>query len=277
MTEDPTLLAAVLAAPHDDGPRLAYADWLAGREDEDDQLRAEFIRLQIKLVREPFAGAKAADPTAEIVRRTRWILDEARERELRERRASGWAVAVASLVHGYAFDRGFIGRVTLPAADFLVHGARLFGLAPILHVELTGVAGHVAELFASPLLERVPALSLRDAGLGDDDVEVLAASPHLAGLWWLDLGHNPIGRRGVEALAAAGERLPSLVYVGLDANPCDPRETVGLEGFLIVDVRLPADGKALEALHGHLPWLHHPTDSLLDYPPNPLRPRPPAQ
>jgi uncharacterized protein (TIGR02996 family) len=35
-------LAAVVAAPGDDGPRLAYADWLARR----DARRAEFIRVQ---------------------------------------------------------------------------------------------------------------------------------------------------------------------------------------------------------------------------------------
>jgi uncharacterized protein (TIGR02996 family) len=273
MTEDPILLAAVLAAPHDDAPRLAYADWLAGLPDEADQRRAEFIRLQIQLAREPFAGPIGADPNVELVRRARWLQSDARERELRELRASAWAVPVAALVNGYAFDRGFIARVTLPAADFLANGDRLLALAPILHVELTGVAGKSAELFASPLLERVPALSLAANGLGDDDVRLLADSPHLAKLWWLDLSQNPIGRPGVEALAAS-RRLPELIFVGLDNNPFDPRETVGLEGFLIVDVRLPAEGKALEAAHGYLPWLHHHTDSLLEHPPNPLRPRP---
>jgi uncharacterized protein (TIGR02996 family) len=43
-----TLLGAVLAAPDDDAPRLAYAGWLAAHGQPD---RAELIRAQIELAR----------------------------------------------------------------------------------------------------------------------------------------------------------------------------------------------------------------------------------
>ena len=43
MTDADALLAAILADPDDDTPRLAYADWLGESGDAD---RAEFIRLQ---------------------------------------------------------------------------------------------------------------------------------------------------------------------------------------------------------------------------------------
>jgi hypothetical protein len=129
-------------------------------------------------------------------------------------------------------------------------------------------------LFASPHLERVAALTLDGNGLDDDDVKALAASPHLGRLWWLDLGHNRITIAGVSALAAS-KLLPGLTYVGLDYNPSDPRETVGVEAYVIVDAALPPEGEALEAVHGPIPWLHRHSDSALDYPPNPLRaPRP---
>src|SRR5262245_14756362 len=45
---NPTLYQAVLDAPDDDAPRLAYADWL---DDHGDPDRAQFIRLQCRLAR----------------------------------------------------------------------------------------------------------------------------------------------------------------------------------------------------------------------------------
>jgi uncharacterized protein (TIGR02996 family) len=44
MTTSPDLLAAILAAPNDDLPRLIYADWL---DEHGESKRAEFIRRQI--------------------------------------------------------------------------------------------------------------------------------------------------------------------------------------------------------------------------------------
>jgi uncharacterized protein (TIGR02996 family) len=44
------LLAAILAAPDDDAPRLAYADWL---DEHGEPERASFIRVQCKLARLP--------------------------------------------------------------------------------------------------------------------------------------------------------------------------------------------------------------------------------
>ncbi len=43
--ENPALLAAIIAHPDEDTPRLMYADWL---QENDDEARAEFIRLHIE-------------------------------------------------------------------------------------------------------------------------------------------------------------------------------------------------------------------------------------
>lgn len=48
MTDESALLAAVIADPADDAPRLVYADWL---DDHGEEARAEFIRTQIALAR----------------------------------------------------------------------------------------------------------------------------------------------------------------------------------------------------------------------------------
>jgi uncharacterized protein (TIGR02996 family) len=47
MDDRRALLAAILANPEEDTPRLALADWLQEHGDRHDQARAEFIRLQI--------------------------------------------------------------------------------------------------------------------------------------------------------------------------------------------------------------------------------------
>lgn len=47
MTDGEALLKAILAHPEEDTPRLVYADWLQENGQEE---RAEFIRLQIKIV-----------------------------------------------------------------------------------------------------------------------------------------------------------------------------------------------------------------------------------
>ena len=43
MSTESALLAAIWADPHDDTPRLVYADWL---DEHDQPARAEFIRAQ---------------------------------------------------------------------------------------------------------------------------------------------------------------------------------------------------------------------------------------
>ena len=46
MTDGDALLAAIYHNPHDDTPRLVYADWL---EENGDEARAEFIRVQCRI------------------------------------------------------------------------------------------------------------------------------------------------------------------------------------------------------------------------------------
>jgi uncharacterized protein (TIGR02996 family) len=53
-----TLIDAIHAAPHDDGPRLAYADWLEAHEAA---VYAQFIRLQCQ---KPYIGICNRNPTS---------------------------------------------------------------------------------------------------------------------------------------------------------------------------------------------------------------------
>jgi uncharacterized protein (TIGR02996 family) len=59
------LIAAIIANPDEDTPRLALADWLQEHGDEHDRARAECIRLQIRAERlPPSAERKRADSDA---------------------------------------------------------------------------------------------------------------------------------------------------------------------------------------------------------------------
>lgn len=80
--EDRALYHSILAAPHDDAPRLVYADWLDDRAATEPDLparrlraRAELIRVQVALARSGPGGWKRDKPRPpELVARERRLL-----------------------------------------------------------------------------------------------------------------------------------------------------------------------------------------------------------
>ncbi len=81
MNDGEALFQALLANPNDDGPRLAYADWLEEHGGPEDRARAEFIRLQVQLARLP-EGDSVREQLAQ------------RESELHDRHQEHWEAAV---------------------------------------------------------------------------------------------------------------------------------------------------------------------------------------
>lgn len=156
MTEEQSLLAAILAAPDEDTPRLAYADWLGenGRHD-----LAEFIRVQCELERSDRRDVnllrqrrlderrrdmwqlgtrlvgdpvrwrgKPWDEVGEAVERIDYLIG--RERELLNKYGREWVPILPenfeSPIGGdgrwpYEFRRGFVHSVVCSAADWLSH------------------------------------------------------------------------------------------------------------------------------------------------------------
>jgi len=227
-------LHAVIAAPTEDEPRLAYADAVAASDPE----RAELIRIQVALAR---ARQAHVMPAAGAV---------SQEHALLRARAATWGADLAPLVDKLQFLRGFPEVVTLDAAAFLERADELYRRAPILHLDLTGVTAVAARLFASPQLARIRSLRLNGNRLGDAEVALLAASPHLGNLAWLDLGSNQIGAAGLEALAAS-QALPKLGYVGFAFNAVEdptPRHADEYDAT-------SAEGKRLQAAYGPRAWL----------------------
>jgi uncharacterized protein (TIGR02996 family) len=170
-------LAAVIAAPDDDNPRLIAADWL----DERGDVRGEFIRVQVELARTPepavtTQGRIAADDVDDMRSRCRrcrevpaglcrWHELCRRERELLDRYTFGF-IAAPSVPHrawrldsdplcaddpaflGCTFRRGFIESITCDWASWLIAHEHVYwhpdqprdcppGAVPLREVRLT--------------------------------------------------------------------------------------------------------------------------------------------
>ena len=134
-------LADILEHPDDDTPRLVYADWLEENGDTDDALRAEFIRVQVKL---------AHGPDECLHRRERelwemsggdkeWLIpDPATPQHAHiclETDVMALANTVGDVLPVLVYRRGFVERVRFPLAAWLEHGPALVAAYPVQRVE----------------------------------------------------------------------------------------------------------------------------------------------
>lgn len=205
MTDDErALLAAIIAHPDDDTPRLVYADWL---DEHGDAARAEFIRVEVQIAhRDPddeFDGGRRA---ALFERRAALLKAHARE----------WLEPFHGCAKESGFERGFVAEVEATADMFLTHGERWAAITPLTRVRFVGtlvVADGAAapgcyrskELFTSPLLARLETIDLDNNRLTPDDVRRLAAYPDLSRLRVLVLAWNGIGSEGAAVLAGMSQ------------------------------------------------------------------------
>jgi uncharacterized protein (TIGR02996 family) len=233
----------------DDSIRLAYADSIASKRPE----RAEFIRLQVERARNERASrALRSAPSA-------------REAELRQRFGVEWAHAIEPFARplapnapdrGWEYERGFIAEMRTDPDMVADSRDFLFRSTPIEHIDLTS-DGPILAALAAPRAAQVRSFALRELGLGDEDMVALARDARLDGCEWLDLRSNNIGERGVTALAESA-RIRAIPIVLLRFNPCDPGTQYSDDGSGYGEMWLPPEGKALEKLHGRIPWLHLP-------------------
>lgn len=127
-----SLIAAVIAQPDDDLPRLTYADHLGGEHaDEKSCMRAEFIRVQIDLWRLPRDRGLSS----------RWSMLTRRDYELQR-----WLfndVRLAVFPDGddvevlWLYQRGFVEVVTCSWAQFRPRADAMRAATPLRQVRLT--------------------------------------------------------------------------------------------------------------------------------------------
>jgi uncharacterized protein (TIGR02996 family) len=200
MCDRDAFLAAILAAPADDLPRLIFADWLDEHGDAD---RAEFIRLQ--------CAAARGDLAARSIAATR------RQAVLAKTHRDEWLGPLARAVYSAEYRRGFAEHAVLPAAVFLREGPALRRLTPLRSVALLGAGRVLPALLDGPHLRGLTALHLTGARLGNEGIGLLAAAPALAGLRTLRLGQNDLGNAAAAALAHS-PHLGTLTTLVLDRN-----------------------------------------------------------
>ncbi len=230
MSDRDALLAAILAHPDEDTPRLAFADYL---DEHGDAPRAEFIRVQIELVRLREAEADLPEHFGRYYstslpaywRRPHDTPERVallkREAELLDAHDSEWRKGLPKYADNAVtgadvrFRRGFVGHATVPVGKFMKEPAGLWGSHPVESILLRYAGGHDRRKVATC----APLAALRELRLidGEGDGTTLAPyaeSPHLAGLRTLGLSHFGLTNDGAEALA----RSPHLRRLALDLD-----------------------------------------------------------
>src|SRR5215470_7489416 len=108
MSDEKALLAAIWEHPHEDTPRLMYADWLDEQGGESNVAKAAFIRAQCEMARVPPYTAP-------------WYELRKRANKLSEPFTGEWKHGYSVAVRNASYERGFFrpqGR-TFTGAKFV--------------------------------------------------------------------------------------------------------------------------------------------------------------
>jgi uncharacterized protein (TIGR02996 family) len=252
----PELLAAVIADPHGDLPRIDYADACVEAGDA----RGDLIRHQLMVTEIRRDGGSVSE----------WIPSFDHAGELLQANRRAWLAELepfldAGVIRDPVFLRGFVEAIELVGDIDLAILDELYRIAPILHLTIFGGPDAVRRLAASAALDRIVSLRVAGAQLDDDAFAALADSPHLGKLAYLDASAN---RLGVASLEAIARRLPNLGYLAWKGNACeDPTDVPRLIHGVVVE-SLPTDrGRELEAKFGRQAWLHSPSRWPSQFPP----------
>jgi uncharacterized protein (TIGR02996 family) len=252
--EQRALWAAIREQPDDDTPRLVYADWL---QEHGDEARAEFIRVQCELARQPYDRRRNRKQRANL---------EAKEAELLAAHKKRWTEPLRAAVEvdevagarltwfaRLQFARGFLQAVYLnfPAAVRLIDSGH--EPEPIHYLEMShdrhagaysraavaalaswqfgscvstfSLAGAVDEdvraFLAGGRLTRLRRLDFWSGSVSDAAVAQLANSPLVASVLSLCLSANKIGDAGAFALADS-PHLSDRCSLNLYSNPIGP-------------------------------------------------------
>jgi uncharacterized protein (TIGR02996 family) len=212
------LRGAVAAAPDDDAPRLAYADWLSDHGGPPWRARAEFIRLQIDAHRRAVLAGKVADPL--VADRLLFSFYQEWWRELPPWLRTGDAGPTPAPTQGYS--RGFVNQF-LRSGEWWAKGRELPPRVPIEQLEVWYRKGK-GDPFAVgdvPQLATVRRLTVCfDAPAIGPVVTALARSPHLGRVRSLTLWGPTDAGTGPSLAAAAG--LSEITHLTLKATADGP-------------------------------------------------------
>lgn len=234
MGEREALLAAIIADPDDDLPRLVYADWLEEHGAASDVARARLIRLQIELARTPDDDDRREAYKAEC--------DRLIEHHWREWTHSFQANRVTANYHRETFRRGFLPYLCVdavdltnpaldvllaqePITDFLIRDIdtypaiadwRYLPRVRELSFDDSVDRGKVRAVLRSPLLTGLRSLDGTEV-LDEDDITLIATDRRFSGLTHLDIYDNDLPDRAVEVIARSST-LSRLTELNIGVN-----------------------------------------------------------
>jgi uncharacterized protein (TIGR02996 family) len=211
MKHHPGFLQAILDAPDDDTPRLVYADWLMEHGGPAEQVRAEFIRVQVELARIP--GDDPRRPALEM-----------RQEELLAAHEAEWLEEVPKWARKDAmFRRGFVDEVGCTYTTAARSLKTLFRKTPLRRLRLRGratattslsVLSRLTYLEISGLTTRgvdwildIPGLDLTGIGVTEDmfaasDIHRWLSRPQLAQVTELSINRWPPATRSDNLFAS---------------------------------------------------------------------------
>ncbi len=166
MSDEKALLAAIWEYPHEDTPRLVYADWLQEQGGEANVARAEFIRVQCEMAHVDWYSE-------------RWKELKSRATKLSEPFTGEWKRGCSAAIRNASYERGFFRPQsrTYTASQFLALKLGALDEAPAWEIELKSYNTNFHKVAASANLARVGWLSLKPRSLGRC-LDLLAESPH---------------------------------------------------------------------------------------------------
>jgi uncharacterized protein (TIGR02996 family) len=245
MSDEKALLAAIWEHPHEDTPRLMYADWLDERGGASEAARAELIRVQLELT-----NLTGSDPRYDAL--------DARESELRKAWERDWWKAMPKGCKKGYFGRGFpvpyLGSFSVPGLVKL--GEARLRAAPLWRYHY-GVHGTDLDWFIPwPYLHRLEMFALRPPLPGDWAAR-MAACANLRNVTELALIDCQVGADELKLLLDTwADRPLRTLHLKLDAAGlrvlAEHPTSAKLRQLLISSSGLSADGLAILTASRHL-------------------------
>lgn len=187
MSDERALLAAIWEHPHEDTPRLMYADWL---QENGQPERAEFIRVQCELA--PLDEWDEKRPTL-----------EKREKKLLKQFEKAWRAKLPADLRKSPFRRGFVApeQRKMDVKPFCGLPISAFSDAPAWDYTIEGHRAEIPKIAKCRPLVRIGSLKFWSGVTAAGAARVLA-SPHLRNVRSLSLGFVAEWAKGLAALAA---------------------------------------------------------------------------
>jgi len=208
MDDRQALMAAIIANPDEDTPRLVFADWLQEHGDKHDQARAEFIRLQCELAQLPEDGPQTAK--------------HKQAKALHKKHHKAWLGPLAQSTTMWDFSCGLLENWYCSATEFATqsHDRAICEWLPrlgVLSVLITRPTTRVRAIAESPALAWVAELCWLYTKLDDAGMQAIAETLHGSRLSRLLLSELSCTNVGLRALAKS-TAFPNLRELGLRAS-----------------------------------------------------------